>query len=631
MESISKRGLAVLKKILIMQLLVLSICALTFIIAGKIPDKNPVTPAGYHQMQSTYLTMKDGTQIAIRIAFPYDLQTGEKVPTIVECTRYGTYKKSFILNALLNLRIAKEKPNIFYETLLKSKYASVRIDARGSGASFGKREMEWSKEEIEDIEEVIDWIVNQSWSNKKVGTYGISYSGNTAELAVAFNNSALLAAAPLFADFDPIRQVGMPGGIYNEVLIKEWHESNIAIDSNQKGLFIDGIAPVDEDKKERLLKMAVDGHQTLNVYERLKRITYYDDTFAGKYKANSLALYNYKNEIQESEVPLYVRVGWQDAGTVNGAIERFLTYNNNQTLIIGPWSHGGSYFYDPFMKNPIAQEGIIKKRIELEKAQAEEIIKFFDTYLKEEIEHATDENKKIIYYTFGEGEWKTTNVWPVPGFDNKIFYFDFNRSLNESRPTHMIGKDIYEIDFTASTGESNRWFTNIGGGPIFYPNRVEEDQKLLTYTSEPFENDVEITGVPVVTLNVSSTATDGAFYVYLEDVASDGTVTYITEGELRALHRNLSEEDLGYTVLGPKHSFLKSDGELLKPGEIFEIKIGMYATSVLIKKGHRIRIGIAGHDAANFDRIPKDEIPIIEVQRNAIFSSYVELPLKARE
>lgn len=142
---------------------------------------------------------------------------------------------------------------------------------------------------------------------------------------------------------------------------------------------------------------------------------------------------------------------------------------------------------------------------------------------------------------------------------------------------------------------------------------------------------MEITGVPVVTLNLSSTAADGAFFTYLEDVAPDGKVTYTTEGELRALHRKVTDEDLGRAVLGPKHSYLRKDGELLKPGENTEMKIGMYAPSVLIKKGHKIRVAIAGHDASNFERIPENEDPTIEVQRNSIFSSYVELPLKIKD
>ena len=52
--------------------------------------------------------------------------------------------------------------------------------------------------------------------------------------------------------------------------------------------------------------------------------------------------------------------------------------------------------------------------------------------------------------------------------------------------------------------------------------------------------DVEVTGNPIVTLYVSSSTPDAAFHVYLEDVTPDGTVTYITEGMLRAINRKVS-------------------------------------------------------------------------------------------
>jgi hypothetical protein len=166
---------------------------------------------------------------------------------------------------------------------------------------------------------------------------------------------------------------------------------------------------------------------------------------------------------------------------------------------------------------------------------------------------------------------------------------------------------------------------------VVYPDRAEEDAKLLTYTSAPLETDVEITGSPIVTLYVASTETDGAFHVYLEDVAPDGRVTYITEGILRAIHRQVSEEEPLYEGSGPHRSFKRADAEPLVPGEVAEIRFNLYATSVLIKKGHRIRIAIAGHDGSMFARYPAEGTPVLTVQRNSVYPSHVELPMMIRE
>jgi uncharacterized protein len=69
-----------------------------------------------------------------------------------------------------------------------------------------------------------------------------------------------------------------------------------------------------------------------------------------------------------------------------------------------------------------------------------------------------------------------------------------------------------------------------GGHDVIYSDRSEEDKRLLIYTGSPLERDTEITGSPIVTLVLSSSHSDGALHVYLEDVALDGRVTYITEG-----------------------------------------------------------------------------------------------------
>jgi putative CocE/NonD family hydrolase len=149
----------------------------------------------------------------------------------------------------------------------------------------------------------------------------------------------------------------------------------------------------------------------------------------------------------------------------------------------------------------------------------------------------------------------------------------------------------------------------------------------LIYTTPPLAEDTEITGYPVVTLYLTSTETDGAFFVYLEDVDPAGRVTYVTEGQLRAIHRRVSAEPPPYTLQVPYHSFKEADASPLVPGRVAELSFGLHPTSVLIRKGHRIRIGIAGHDAGTFTRIPAQGTPVITLARNKDYASYIDLPV----
>ena len=144
------------------------------------------------------------------------------------------------------------------------------------------------------------------------------------------------------------------------------------------------------------------------------------------------------------------------------------------------------------------------------------------------------------------------------------------------------------------------------------------------------EEDLEITGHPIITLYVTSTSPESAFFVYLEDVDETGRVTYVTEGQLRAIHRKISNEPPPYKMMVPYHTFKRNDVMQLVPGEIVELTFGLLPTSVLIRENHRIRIAIAGHDKDTFDRIPVKETPVITVLRNVHNASFIDIPIIAR-
>ena len=235
----------------------------------------------------------------------------------------------------------------------------------------------------------------------------------------------------------------------------------------------------------------------------------------------------------------------------------------------------------------------------------------------------------IKYFTQGSGEWHETSVWPPEGFTDEAWYFGPGGTLLDGEPEAKKGSDKYTVNYEATTGTSNRWYTQLGGGDVVYPDRAEEDKKLLTYTSRPMTSDTEITGHPLVTLYVRSTALDGAFFVYLEDVDENGRVTYVTEGLLRAMCRKVSQEEPPFRIFGPYRTFKRADAAPLVPGETVELTFDLFATSVLIKKSHRIRVAIAGADKDSFDRYPRDgSIPTISVERNSRYPSRIVLPIK---
>ena len=78
---------------------------------------------------------------------------------------------------------------------------------------------------------------------------------------------------------------------------------------------------------------------------------------------------------------------------------------------------------------------------------------------------------------------------------------------------------------------------------------------------------------------------------------------------------------------GPVHSYAREDAQPMVPGETAVIEIRLNPISVRIERGHRVRVAIAGADAAIFRRVPADGTPTLTLERNSEHTSFVELPV----
>src|SRR4030095_14945353 len=99
-------------------------------------------------LKSFYLPMRDGVKIAITVVLPEGLSANEKIPAVMTMTRYWRGKQG-------------DQPATFLTT---DGYAAVFVDARGTGASYGLWAAPFSRDEIKDYNEVVNWIATQPWS-----------------------------------------------------------------------------------------------------------------------------------------------------------------------------------------------------------------------------------------------------------------------------------------------------------------------------------------------------------------------------------------------------------------------------------------------------------------------------------
>jgi uncharacterized protein len=620
----------------------LALFASLFAVTMPVQAENPSyveNPFAFLHATSFYLKMHDGVEIAVSLYLPRDLKSNERVPVLMRTTRYWREpQKSWMLRTLISLHVVRSSlltaPDIKYFN--QRRFAVLLVDARGTGASGGHRAVEFSPAEVADMGELAVWAAAQPWCNGKVGTFGISYEGNTAELAAVPNQPAIRAVMPLYDTFDNTEAEG-ERGVALKSLLSEWFEVVAALDRNDVcGAFeltrlrcwimrrmIPGVRPVNGDFQRKHLNELVAQHQNQYYKDDLAKLEFYDDTLtteAGKLRLADISPSGLRTQIEASRVPMMVWEGWLDGGDSDGTLIRYRTFSNPQVVIIGPLSHGGDFKVDPFVTKHKPPAPRLQEQFRME-------ADFFDRALRGG--SSTVIESSIQYYTMGAEQWHTTKTWPPSGFSPERLYFQNGHSLSPVAPTDTAANDSYTVDFTAASGKRTRWHTGYSGSDVNYPDRANADEKLLLYTGTPLESDLEITGSPVLTLEMSSTTGDGAIHAYLEDVSPKGRVTYVDEGVFRVINRKeVDPKSLPYEPLGPAHSFLHTDAKPLVPDTPTTIRFSLYATSVLIRKNHRVRIALAGADADVFKCYPAEGTPIWHVYREASRTSFIELPAK---
>ena len=162
----------------------------------------------WESQSAHYVTVRDSVRLAVDVNLPPGREVGDAHPALLELTRYGRSGEE----AGTGQPIPSLGP--LDRFFLDHGYVVVKVDARGSGASFGTRPVEYGPEEVRDGYDVVEWVVQQSWSDGTVGAYGTSYSGTTAELLAAVDHPAVKAVVPGWSDFDmyesPARPYGPP-------------------------------------------------------------------------------------------------------------------------------------------------------------------------------------------------------------------------------------------------------------------------------------------------------------------------------------------------------------------------------------------------------------------------------------
>lgn len=578
--------------------------------------------------RSYYLAMRDGVRLAVNLYFPDRRTPSAPAHTVLVQTRYGRGEAK-LADAAMSI-----------DPWLDAGFVVAVVDVRGTTSSFGPRTHELGPEEHRDMEEIVAHLAEQPWSDGKIVGTGVSYLGNTADMATARHAPAYVGAIPYSTDVD-WWELFWPGGIPNDSMFLDWssglaHDLDFGRPARVDGELLypghaglDGRAraadclklfpvlqPVDEDPDCTLLQQALltrerDGrHWSPADYDDA---LFRDDEGANGHSFFTSGSAGHLDAVRREGKPAQFWASWLDGNTAEGALNRYRCAPEVPAeVIITPNDHIGGANADPFLPGSTAPLPSISEQYKRRIAFAEHV------------SSGRMPERCIHYYVLGAELFRASPTWPPEGVEPVRFALDAGGTLSPGSPA--TGFDSHQVDFAATTGKQNRWYQMEVPN---YGDRRTEDRKLLTYDSAPLLEDTELAGWAVVSLTMKAATEDPAVFAYLEDVAPDGRVTYITEGQLRAVNRRPADPaTLPYDPGPAPHSFNRADAMPVVPGEWFSISFKLFACAALLERGHRVRLAIAGADADTFRILSNGRPERFDIARGGSEPSAVELPLR---
>ncbi len=422
-------------------------------------------------------------------------------------------------------------------------YVCVRVDSRGCGCSPGYVD-HFSPRESKDLYHCIEWAGTRPWSNGKVGLNGISYYAINQWHVASLQPPHLRAMCIWEGAADWYRDMTHHGGILC-TFWANWYDMQVKTVQYGRGA---------RGPSSRVTGEPVCGPEMLSEAELAKNRC----DLGSEILSRSL-----DGEYHRARSPVWSKVttpflsagNWGGQGLhLRGNIEGFVRAASQQKWLelhgLEHWTH----FYTDYGR-------LLQKR-------------FFDYFLRG-IETGWQDHPRVqlqVRRIDGFAE-RHENEWPIARTRWTRLYLNPSDQSLSWTPVAAAGRIEYEA---------------LGEG--------------VTFFSRPLDRETEITGPCAAKLFVSSSTTDADVFLVLRVFAPDGQEvvfqgaidphTPIGQGWLRASHRKLDP-----ALSTPYRPYHTHDEEWpLRPGEIVELDVEIWPTSVVVPPGYRIGLTVRGRD-----------------------------------
>jgi len=469
-------------------------------------------------------------------------------------------------------------------------------------------------DESTDTWDTIDWLVkNVANNNGRAGQWGISYPGSQTVWGMVGAHPALKASSPQAPAIDMFLGDDFHhNGAFRLMYTFSWLAGNARPRAGATETRGAGFTYGTPDG----YRFFLDAGPVANINEKYFNYSvptwneYMDHPDYDAYWERQNPLKYLKNV---THAVLNV-AGWFDAEDFYGPLETYraverLNPANQNTIVIGPWLHGGW----------ASMPGDVLGEIQFGSTTAEyyrnEVeFPFFVKHLKDKGAYATVEAK--VFETGGNA-WKTFDAWPPRGTTERTLYFQDGGRLSFSAPTQPDTTAASFDEYISDPARPVPWSTETrtSQGHLW----MIEDQRfaatrpdVLVYRTEPLAEDTVIAGPILASIFASTSGTDADWIVKLIDVYPG------TAPDNAPNPRGVRMGDFQMLLAGEvfrgryRNSFSKP--EALVPNQPVKYEFDLRDRFHRFLKGHRIMVQVQSTWFPVIDRNPQTFVNIYKAK-----------------
>ncbi len=445
-------------------------------------------------------------------------------------------------------------------------YVHVIVNLRSTGGSDGTFGF-FDGQERRDLHDVVEWAASQPWCDGSVGMVGISY------FAMAQLEAAVEKPPHLKAIFPVAVTPDLYEGAYHHGLLNASFDAPFMTamgvtsgrsDAFWRGRLLAAVRHVLNQPTIHARLAHMNGEAAMTGLKKVMRLHYdpvpWDELFqqiAVEHQARD-QFWDDRTVLPglaEVDIPVYLGCDWQNVPLhLPGTFTSWDALRHNPNVRMGMLGDFGLTW--PWESLHV------------------EALAWFDHWLKGR-DTGIMEGPPVRYFLPGPDEWRTADSWPPPA-EHRGFALGSDGTLGGEPAATPSRRYLCE-------GVGLNRMPNANPFPL---------PGLLSWDSAPLAADTDVVGEIELRLRASSTATDTAWIVTLQDVAPDDTVVDVTAGYLRATMRSVDEENSrpGAPVLPCRRP------EPVPIGEPVEYRIPLVPNARRFAAGHRIRLVLTSDD-----------------------------------